>query len=86
MNSLLKLMIGGVFAVVASTALAGTTTTATDMNTNWSCTTNASSATTDAEKAADEKMANTKGSAVSAYALAAQNCRDCTKITCEMDD
>lgn len=84
MNNLFKLIIGGVFAITASTSLAAGT--ATDLHANWTCTTNASSGSTDAEKAADDKLANTKGSASSSFSAAAQNCRDCTKITCEFDD
>ena len=58
----------------------------TDMNSKWICTTNASSSDVASEKAADEKLANTQSSASNAFAAAAQNCRDCTKITCEVQD
>jgi hypothetical protein len=57
--------------------------TQTDMSAKWICTTNASSSDVDADKAADDKMANTAGSAAESFTFAAQNCRDCTKITCE---
>lgn len=83
MKSLFKILMGGVFAMSSTYVLAASTT---DMSKNWTCTTNASSATTDSDKAADDKLANTKGSAASSFSSAAQNCRDCTKITCEMDD
>lgn len=59
---------------------------ATDLNTNWTCTTNASGSDIPADKAADDQMANTKTSAAKAYAFAAEHCRDCTKITCEVND
>ncbi len=58
--------------------------TQTDMKTKWVCTTNASSSEVAAEKAADDKAANTQGSAAHSFAFAAENCRDCTKITCEV--
>ncbi|MDP1604234.1 MAG: hypothetical protein Q8M03_13325 [Legionella sp.] len=60
--------------------------TASDLTQNWTCTTNASSSDVAADKTADDQMANNKTSADKAFALAAQNCRDCTKITCEMHD
>lgn len=58
----------------------------TDLNSKWVCTTNASSSDVASDKAADDKMANTKGSASESFAFAAQNCRNCTKITCEAKD
>lgn len=66
-----------------STATTSASTPATSMDSNWMCTTNASSASTDADKAADDKMAKNEASASSAFNFAASNCRDCTKITCE---
>ncbi len=58
----------------------------TDMGSKWICTTNASSSDVQADKDADDKMAKQQDSASNAYAFAAQNCRDCTKITCEAQD
>jgi len=55
----------------------------TTMDEQWQCTTNASSASTDVDKEADKKMANNQNSAEESFKFAAQNCRDCTKITCE---
>jgi hypothetical protein len=55
----------------------------TNMSNNWTCTTNASSAANDADKAADDQMKNTAKAATDAFSFAADNCRDCTKITCE---
>jgi hypothetical protein len=80
MKGILNLIIGGVFTLAATTSMAATMTS---MDANWMCTTNASSATTDADKAADDKMANTASSGADAFAFASKNCRDCTKITCE---
>lgn len=37
-------------------------------------------------KSANDKMANTADAADKSFAFAAQNCRDCTKITCEAKD
>lgn len=67
------------FATTATTAV-----TKTDLNSNWTCTTNASTANSAAEKAADDQMNQNKTGAARAFAFAAENCRDCTKITCEM--
>ncbi|MGQ3888637.1 hypothetical protein ACQUW5_06340 [Legionella sp. CNM-1927-20] len=50
----------------------------------WMCTTNASSSDVQADKMADEKMAQQKMSVEKAFEFAAKNCRDCTKITCEV--
>ncbi|BCA94680.1 hypothetical protein TUM19329_10410 [Legionella antarctica] len=57
---------------------------ATDVTTNWICTTNASSSEVAADQAADEKMKTNKTSASEAFSFAQQNCRDCTSITCEV--
>lgn len=59
---------------------------ATDMSKNWVCTTNASSSDMEADKAADDKMAKNPVSAANAFGLASNNCRDCTKITCEVQE
>ncbi|CDZ79236.1 hypothetical protein BN59_03554 [Legionella massiliensis] len=64
----------------------GFTASVTDLSAKWICTTNASTSDAAADKAADDKMANTQGSAAQSFAFAAQNCRDCTKITCEAKD
>lgn len=60
--------------------------TTTSMETNWVCTTNASSSSNEADKAADKQMADTAKSATAAFGFAAQNCRDCTKITCTVKE
>jgi hypothetical protein len=59
---------------------------ATDMSANWVCTTNASSSDLEADKAADDTMAKNPVSAANAFGLASNNCRDCTKITCEVEE
>ncbi|WP_028389638.1 hypothetical protein [Legionella fairfieldensis] len=85
MKKLLSTMLGTglIFAASVSFATANTTTApATDLSAKWTCTTNASSATTDTDKAADDQMAKMATSAANAFSAAAQNCRDCTKITC----
>lgn len=83
MKKLTTILVTGGLMVLMSTGFAAS---ATDLSKNWNCTTNASSASTDAGKAADDKLANTVASAASAFSQAAQNCRDCTKITCEVKD
>lgn len=56
----------------------------TDVTAQWNCTTNAS-VNTDEDKAAYEQMSNNRSSAADAFAMAVKNCRDCTKITCEVN-
>ncbi|MFC3909530.1 hypothetical protein ACFORL_10660 [Legionella dresdenensis] len=70
--------------VLGSSAVFAASTT--DMSKNWTCTTNASSSEVASDKAADDQMANARGTASSSFDMAAKNCRDCTKITCEVDD
>lgn len=79
----MKKLIIGFFILGSSVGFAATKT---DLNAKWVCTTNASSSDVAEDKAADDKMANTQGSAAQSFAFAAQNCRDCTKITCEVKD
>ena len=55
----------------------------TDMQSKWICKTNASSSDVASDKAADDKMAHFEGSAAQSFSYAAENCRDCTKITCK---
>lgn len=73
-----------VFFVIASSVAFSATKT--DLNAKWICTTNASSSDVAEDKAADDKMANTQGSAADSFAFTAKNCRDCTKITCEVQE
>jgi len=81
---MLSTIICSTLILAASTSFA---VTKTDMDaTKWICTTNASSSDVEADKAADKQMADTGSSSAKAYAFAAQNCRDCTKITCEVKD
>ncbi|CEG58413.1 hypothetical protein [Legionella fallonii] len=77
----MKKLIIASFILSSSVSFAATHT---DMNAQWICTTNASSSDTSADKAADDKMAKTQGSSHKSFSFAAQNCRDCTKITCEV--
>lgn len=81
MKKIFSLIIASNLILAASISFAANKT---DINTNWVCTTNASSPSTDADKAQDDQMAKTASSAVKAYSMAVQNCRDCTKITCEV--
>ena len=80
MKGMKQLMVAGFFILATTTSMADTKTA---MDANWICTTNASTSTVEADKAADDKMAKSATSAADAYAFAATNCRDCTKITCE---
>ena len=77
----LLLATGLIFA--ASTSIA---VTVTSLDKNWTCSTNASSSSLSADKAADKDMSETPRSAYEAYSMASKNCRDCTKITCEAND
>lgn len=76
----MKKLIIGFFIIASSVAFSATKT---DLHAKWICTTNASSSNVAGDKAADDKMANTQGSAAKSFAFAAKHCRDCTKITCE---
>lgn len=69
--------------IFAGASFAATTTS---LSANWVCTTNASSSSVEAEQAADKDMAENAKSAAEAYALATKNCRDCTKITCSVNE
>jgi hypothetical protein len=91
MKGVLTGFVASAFLFLGSTAFANDTTATTNTNTtnttktsmdHWTCTTNASSAETDADKQADKDMETAK-SAADAFKHAADNCRDCTKITCE---
>lgn len=53
-------------------------------NQMWTCQTNASSSSNPADQQADDEMSKKAKSAKDAYAFALKNCRDCTKITCEI--
>lgn len=51
----------------------------------WICTTNASSPTSGSpDEQADQTMAKNADAGNSAFDFALKNCRDCTKITCEL--
>jgi hypothetical protein len=80
MKGIRELMVTGLFVLATTSSFAATKTA---IDAHWICTTNASSSTLDADKAADTKMAKSSSSAADAYAFAVSNCRDCTKITCE---
>lgn len=79
-----KILLGLTF-LMASTAVAFADG-ATSMESKWICTTNASSSDVAADKAADDQMAKEQGAASKAFDFASKNCRDCTKITCEVQD
>lgn len=79
MKGIINLIVTGVFVLATSTSMAATKT---NLDSNWICTTNASSSSIDAEKATDAQMAKAASSAVDAFAFASSNCRDCTTITC----
>jgi hypothetical protein len=94
MKNIISLLIGSAFLFATSVGFANTDTTANTTNNNtkttktsmsggWSCSTNASSPSSDADKKADDKMAKQAVSASEAYKFAAKNCRDCTQITCQ---
>lgn len=83
MKGILSLVLSGLVLVSTSGFAADTKTS---LDSKWICSTNASSASTDADKATDKQMSDTAKSAADAYAFAAANCRDCTKITCEVND
>ena len=76
-----NLILGFLVLGAASTGFAATAPT--DMSAKWNCTTNASSSDDAKDKAADEKLSQSSGAAKDSFKMAEENCRDCTKITCE---
>lgn len=80
MNYLMAIFTAGLISVSSMSFAAKTTS----LNSDWICTTNASSSDVDADKAADTKAAEHAQSAADAFAFASQHCRDCTKITCKV--
>jgi len=78
---ILPIIIG--IAYMATSAAVMAVDTKTVMDKNWTCTTNASSSSVDADKNADDQMEKTTQSASAAFSFAASHCRDCTKITCK---
>jgi hypothetical protein len=83
MKKIMTILVSAGLAFMFSMSFAVTTTS---VDANWTCTTNASSSADAAEKAADDQMANTTKSCADAFAFAEKNCRDCTKITCEVKE
>lgn len=82
----MKVIINSLVAVFFILASSASMAANTAMDVNWICTTNASSSDVEADKAADDKMAKTASSALDAFTFASTNCRDCTKITCEVQE
>lgn len=83
MKSISSLLIGSSLILFTTVGMAAGVTS---LDTNWTCKTNASSSTVEADKAADKEMSEKTKSAADAFAFAAKNCRDCTEISCEVDD
>lgn len=81
MKNIFNLLVGSVLILGTTGVIAADTKTSLDKN--WVCSTNASSSSVAADTSADEQMENSAKSAADAFAFASQNCRDCTKITCE---
>lgn len=79
-----KLMIGVAALLLSGVIYADDSKTA--MNAHWICTTNASSSDDVKAQEADKQMEKTQKSAADSFAFAAENCRDCTKITCESQE
>lgn len=75
----ITLILAGFLATSMSFAM-----TKTDMNSNWTCETNASSSSVDQDKMADKEMKSKFKSAADAFSFASMNCRDCTKIKCKV--
>ena len=81
MKGMLPIILGASLVLAFSNGFAKETTP-TSMDTKWTCTTNASGSSVKADKEADKQMKTSK-SASDAFSFAAQNCRNCTKITCK---
>ena len=80
MKNIRNVIVSGFIIVIATSSIAATKTS---VDSNWICTTNASTSAVATDIAADDKMTKTAASAADAFRFAAANCRDCTKITCE---
>ncbi|AMQ28682.1 TPA: hypothetical protein ACHW7I_000139 [Legionella pneumophila] len=80
MKNILLSLIGGSLILASASSFA---VSKTDMDAKWICTTNASTSEVASDIDADKQMSTTALSATKAFAFAAENCRDCTKITCE---
>jgi hypothetical protein len=83
MKRISSLLIGTSLVFMASSVIAAGSTS---LDANWTCKTNASSSSNDADKQADKQMSKNAKSASEAFNYAAQNCRNCTKITCETNN
>lgn len=83
MKGILNLIVVVFFVMTTSISMAASAAK-TELDSRWICTTNASSSAVNSSKAADDKMAKTQASVVHAFTFAKANCRDCTKITCEV--
>lgn len=80
MKNLILSVLGGSLILASASSFAVVTT---DMDAKWICTTNASTSEVATDIAADKRLSTSATSASKAYSMAAENCRDCTKITCE---
>ena len=80
MKNIRNIVFAELLMIAATSSIAATQTL---VESNWICTTNASTSTVTTDVDADSKMAKTQASASDAFAFATANCRDCTKITCE---
>ena len=84
MKGISLLIAGGL--VFSSVSFATDAKTATSLSSNWVCSTNASSSDATSDQTADKTMAGTPKAAADSFKFAADNCRDCTKITCELNE
>jgi hypothetical protein len=83
MRNIILSLIGGSLILTSASSFA---VSKTEMGDKWICTTNASTSEVASEIDADKQMSTTAKSAAKAFAVAAENCRDCTKITCEVQN
>ncbi|QRN04689.1 hypothetical protein GH742_12885 [Legionella sp. MW5194] len=83
MKGIIHYLMAGSLILVSTLGFANTNGK-TSLDSNWVCSTNASSSDAAADKTADNEMANTAKSAADAFDFAAKNCRDCTEINCEI--
>lgn len=56
------------------------------MSKKWICETNASSSSNESDKMADETMSKSPKKGKEAFDFAMKHCRDCTKITCTVEE
>lgn len=89
MKGMIKLvLISSIFSLAAQTTIATNDTNMMNKSSHklWTCQTNASSSSNQKDTNADHAMSKTAKSAKKQFSFALENCRDCTEITCTVQN